>query len=91
MPSATASASASSRHSAGSDGRRHEKASFRAVVASHGPLISADAAYNLVRLPKLIAVAAPLREGLCRPLAHHRNGSLDSDFLDLVEKAHLTF
>ncbi|MGY3134083.1 transposase [Bradyrhizobium sp. USDA 4501] len=57
-----------------------EKTSFRGRDRVAWAFTFAATAYNLVRLPKLIAEAdgqgARLRPGLCRPLAHRRNGQL---------------
>ena len=50
-----------------------EKSRFRGRDRVGWAFTFAAAAYNLVRLPKLIA-AATLRQSLCRPLAHRRNG-----------------
>src|SRR5579871_3778412 len=61
-----------------------------------GAFTFAAAAYNLVRLPKLIAEAGGAKvPGFAKAFAGRwrivEMDNWDSDFLDLVEEAHLTF
>ncbi len=89
--------SGSRRHSAGSRrSRGNRRPGSVAVTASHGPLPSLPPTTIWCGCPSgsrrpADGQGARLRQGLCRPLAHRRDGRLDNEYLDLLEEAHLTF
>lgn len=67
-------------------------------VASGGPspllrrLTISSGSHGFLRIAEAVDAQGPgLRQGLRRTLADHRDGRLGSDFLDLVEEAHIAF